>query len=113
MTKRTLLFTLAMVAGLPALAQDHDNVATVLEGGALVRRNGIYFNNRPLYAAQENPDQRYYWVFAGDKPLVRQITKTDAAQAKAAEIAARPAAAKAAVMGPNGVLLRALCLSDH
>ena len=71
MVKRITLFLGVMAAAWSSQAQDKDNVATVLEGGALVRSNGVYYNNRPLYAAQDNPDQRYYWVFAGDKPLLR------------------------------------------
>lgn len=53
-----------------AVAEPKD-VPTTVENGALVRRNGAFFNNRPLYANQDNPEQRYYWVFAGDKPFVR------------------------------------------
>jgi hypothetical protein len=59
------------LAALTVKGLDADNVPSVLENDAIVRRNGIYYNNRPLYAGQDNPDQRYYWVFAGDRPLVR------------------------------------------
>jgi len=53
------------------LALVPDNVPGALEGDAIVRRNGVFFNNRPLYGGQTDPQKRYYWVFAGDRPLVR------------------------------------------
>ncbi len=57
---------------LPAvLAQDRDNVPSVLEGDSIVRHNGVYYNNRPLYASHGNPQKPYYWVFAGDRPFLR------------------------------------------
>ena len=65
----SLLLLFPMLHG--ALGGGTENVPTVLENAALVRRNGNFYNNRPLYAAQENPEQRYYWVFGGDKPLLR------------------------------------------
>ena len=51
--------------------KDKDNVPGVLENGAIVRRNGLYYNNRPLYAVPGNPVVPYYYVFGGDRPLVR------------------------------------------
>lgn len=48
-----------------------DNVPSVLENGAVVRRNGVYYNNRPLYGSPGYPGVPYYYVFGGDRPLVR------------------------------------------
>jgi hypothetical protein len=48
-----------------------DNVAGVYENDAIVRRNGSYYNNRPLYAGQNAPQWPYYWVFTGDQPFIR------------------------------------------
>jgi len=47
------------------------NVPGVLENDAIVRHNGIYYNNRPLYAGQNSPEWPFYWVFTGDQPFIR------------------------------------------
>ncbi len=70
----TLRILPLLFAGMSALAvtpKDENNVPSVLEGDAIVRRNGTYFNNRPLYGGQTDPQKRYYWVFAGDRPFLR------------------------------------------
>ncbi len=54
-----------------AVEKQKDNVPSVLENGAIVRRNGPFFNNRPLYGSHGNPQDPYYWVFAGDRPFLR------------------------------------------
>ena len=59
------------MASMVGAAPRSEDVPTTVESGFLVRRNGAFFNNRPLYANQDNPDQRYYWVFAGDRPFLR------------------------------------------
>ena len=59
------------LASVPAFAAEKDNVPSVLENGASVRRNGHFFNNRPLYGSHGNPQDPYYWVFAGDRPFLR------------------------------------------
>ncbi len=55
----------------PVLAQDKDNVPSVLEGNAIVRRNGVFYNNRPLYGGHGRPAFPYYWVFSSDRPFLR------------------------------------------
>ncbi len=52
------------------MAAENDNVPSVLEGNAIVRRNGVYFNNRPLYGGHGDPRHPLYWVFTGDRPLL-------------------------------------------
>jgi hypothetical protein len=72
MKERT--FGTIILAGLlagAAGAADLPNVPTTVENGAFVRRNGNYFNNRPLYCSHGNPANPYYWVLTGDRPLVR------------------------------------------
>ena len=67
-----LLLPLLLV-GMSALAAaptEKGNVPTVLEGDALVRRNGNFYNNRPLYGGHGDPMHPLYWVFAGDRPLL-------------------------------------------
>ncbi|MEI8235357.1 MAG: DUF4450 domain-containing protein [Verrucomicrobiota bacterium] len=71
MIRRFLLLHLIFWSSICALAQDKDNVPGVLEGGAIVRRNGVFYNNRPLYGGHGNPQSPYYWVFAGDRPFLR------------------------------------------
>ena len=71
MPQRLLSLLALSLCSVSLVAQDKDNVPSVLEGDAIVRRNGVYYNNRPLYAGQNNPDQRYYWVFAGDRPFLQ------------------------------------------
>ena len=66
----------AFVIGLSSLSavvaqEKDDNVPSVLEGDAIVRRNGVFYNNRPLYGSHGNPKDPYYWVFAGDRPFLR------------------------------------------
>ena len=68
---RVLCILLAGAFSLPAAVVEKDNVLGTLENGAIVRRNGIYYNNRPLYGNHGNPDYPYYWVFTGDRPFVR------------------------------------------
>ena len=63
-----------LLAGAVAMgvwAQDQDNVPSEVQGDAIVRRNGIYFNNRPLYGGHGRPADPYYWVFASDRPFLR------------------------------------------
>ena len=70
---RVLCVLLACAFSLPAavVEKEKDNVPSVLENGAIVRRNGIYYNNRPLYDSHGNPKNPAYWVYGGDRPLVR------------------------------------------
>jgi hypothetical protein len=62
---------MAGVSALAVLAQDADNVPSVVEGDAIVRRNGVYYNNRPLYGGHGRPSDPYYWVFGSDRPFLR------------------------------------------
>lgn len=64
-------FAALLLATFSAGAVEKDNVPGVLEDGAIVRRNGAFYNNRSLYGSHGNPASPYYWVFAGDRPLVR------------------------------------------
>ena len=69
---RTLVYALALSASaLSAATIESDNVPSVLENGAISRRNGSFFNNRPLYGNLGDPRSPYYWVFTGDRPFVR------------------------------------------
>ncbi|MEI6238975.1 MAG: DUF4450 domain-containing protein [Planctomycetia bacterium] len=63
-------FVMALCA-LAAVAAESDNAPGLFENGAIVRRNGVYFNNRPLYANPTDLSLPYYYVFTGDRPLVR------------------------------------------
>ncbi|MEI6351390.1 MAG: LamG-like jellyroll fold domain-containing protein [Verrucomicrobiota bacterium] len=54
-----------------ATLPEKDNVPCEVEGDAIVRHNGVFFNNRPLYNSQGRPSDPYYWVFGGDRPLLR------------------------------------------
>ncbi len=70
--KRGNVWRILLLAGaVTAQAAEPDNVPSVLENGAIVRRNGVYFNNRPLYASSDAPVAPYYYVLTGDRPLVR------------------------------------------
>ena len=68
---RIRLLLLSLLSVLPLWAQEKDNVPSTMEGEAIVRRNGLYYNNRPLYAVPATPGAPYYLVLTGDKPLVR------------------------------------------
>lgn len=71
MIHRTITSLLVAFSALAAVAAENDNVPSVLENGAIVRRNGVYYNNRPLYANPTDLGLPYYYVFGGDRPLVR------------------------------------------
>lgn len=69
MTLSRVAILISLLAG--TVAAGLPNVRTTAENGVIIRRNGLYYNNRPLYANHGNPAFPYYWVFAGDRPMLR------------------------------------------